>query len=145
MPGMGEWTGSVNLKWSRKASLKRQICQDLKHRGQLSKQTCEKRIFLAERTCAVVQGGIGLACWGPARSPGWPEQRGGQSGEAGLQLSGVRSRHTLLTLILRYTGSCARILKSGLVYVPRGWLWLLCWELTVIGHTWKQEDPLGGY
>ena len=56
MPGMGEWTGSVNLKWSRKASLKRQICQDLKDRGQLSKQTCEKRIFLAERTCAVVQG-----------------------------------------------------------------------------------------
>ena len=31
---------------------------------------------MAERICAVVQGGIGLACWGPERSPGWPEQRG---------------------------------------------------------------------
>lgn len=124
---------------------KTDLSQDLKDRGQLSKQTCEKRIFLAERTCAVVPGGIGLACWGPARSPGWPEQRGGQSGEAGLRLSGLRSRHTLLTLILRYTGSCARVLQSGLVCVPRGWLWLLCWELAVTGHTWKQEDPLGGY
>ena len=74
---------------------KTDLSQDLKGRRQLPKQTCEKWIFLAERICAVVQGGIGLACWGPARSPGWPEQRGGQWGEAGLQLSGVRSCHTV--------------------------------------------------
>ena len=86
---------------------KTDLSKDLKDRRELPKHTLGQWTFWAEeRVCAIAQGGTVLACWGPAGSPGWPEQRIGQWGDKeGLQLSGVRSCQTLQTFILRNMGA----------------------------------------
>lgn len=81
---MGEWwRGVANFNRVIMEGLfeKTDQSKDLKDRRELPKQTLGRQAFWAEEIVhATAQGGIGLACWDPAKSPGWPEQRVGQRG-----------------------------------------------------------------